>query len=67
VYVGNYEYDADEQELEKSLNKYGRVRSMEYKSGARPATAAALPARRPPPTRARDACLLRRTPSRHIP
>ena len=38
VYVGNYEYDADERELEKTFDKYGRVKTIEYKSGRRPST-----------------------------
>ncbi|KAL4520850.1 hypothetical protein Ndes2526B_g00039 [Nannochloris sp. 'desiccata'] len=31
IYVGNYQYDADEKELEKTFNKYGSVKSIEYK------------------------------------
>ena len=34
IYVGNYEYDASEREIEKMLNKYGRVERVEFKSGA---------------------------------
>lgn len=36
VYVGNYEYDADERDLEQAFKKYGPVKSMEYKSGRPP-------------------------------
>lgn len=34
VYVGNYEYDADERELERTFEKYGKVDRVEWKSGA---------------------------------
>lgn len=34
VYVGNYEYDATERELERTFEKYGEVERVEYKSGA---------------------------------
>ena len=34
VYVGNYEYDASERELERTFDKYGDVKNVEYKSGA---------------------------------
>jgi len=34
VYVGNYEYDASERELERTFEKYGEVERVEYKSGA---------------------------------
>ena len=34
VYVGNYEYDASERELERMFEKYGEVDRVEYKSGA---------------------------------
>lgn len=34
VYVGNYEYDASERELERTFEKYGDVDRVEYKSGA---------------------------------
>lgn len=33
VYVGNYEYDASERELERTFEKYGDVDRVEYKSG----------------------------------
>lgn len=33
VYVGNYEYDASERELERTFDKYGPVERVEYKSG----------------------------------
>ena len=33
VYVGNYEYDASERELERTFEKYGPVDRVEYKSG----------------------------------
>lgn len=33
--AGNYEYDASERELERTLEKYGRVNKVEYKTGAR--------------------------------
>ncbi|KAI3431467.1 hypothetical protein D9Q98_004519 [Chlorella vulgaris] len=33
VYVGNYEYDASERELERTFDKYGPVDRVEYKSG----------------------------------
>lgn len=33
VYVGNYEYEADERDLEDLFKKYGDVKSVEYKSG----------------------------------
>jgi hypothetical protein len=32
--VGNYEYDASERELERTFDKYGDVKNVEYKSGA---------------------------------
>jgi hypothetical protein len=32
--VGNYEYDASERELERTFDKYGEVKNVEYKSGA---------------------------------
>jgi arginine/serine-rich splicing factor 4/5/6 len=35
VYVGNYEYDASERELERTFEKYGPVDRVEFKSGAR--------------------------------
>ena len=34
VYVGNYEYDADERELERLFDKFGKVDHVEFKSGA---------------------------------
>lgn len=37
VYIGNYEYDADERELERLFEKYGKVDRVEFKSGAPPA------------------------------
>jgi hypothetical protein len=45
VYVGNYEYDADEVELERALAKFGPVKSIEYKSGRH---LSPLPPRLPP-------------------
>eukprot|EP00887_Chlorella_sp_A99_P002259 scaffold10.g2259.t1 len=33
VYIGNYEYDADERELERLFEKYGKVDRVEFKSG----------------------------------
>jgi hypothetical protein len=39
VYVGNYEYDASERELERTFDKYGPVDRVEYKSGACAASA----------------------------
>ncbi|PRW39211.1 serine arginine-rich splicing factor RS40-like isoform X1 isoform A [Chlorella sorokiniana] len=33
VYVGNYEYDASERELERTFEKYGDVDRVEFKSG----------------------------------
>lgn len=36
VYVGNYEYDASERELEHTFEKYGDVDRVEYKSGQSP-------------------------------
>lgn len=38
MYVGNYEYDASERELERTFDKYGEVDRVEYKSGAPPPT-----------------------------
>lgn len=36
VYVGNYEYDASERELERTFEKYGDVDRVEFKSGQSP-------------------------------
>ncbi|PSC71904.1 serine arginine-rich splicing factor RS31-like isoform X1 [Micractinium conductrix] len=33
VYVGNYEYEASERELERTFEKYGDVERVEFKSG----------------------------------
>jgi len=33
VYVGNYQYEADERDLEDTFAKYGPVTSVEYKRG----------------------------------
>jgi hypothetical protein len=65
VYCGNYEYDAEERELEKTFDKYGRVDRVEFKSGA--VMAAAHPAIHPAAPRclrrgfAVDACPTGRT------
>ena len=34
MYVGNYEYDASERELERLFERYGRLDRVDYKSGA---------------------------------
>ena len=69
IYVGNYEYDASEREIEKLLDKYGRVERVEFKSGAtlsppsrrrhRGGGGGATPAPAPPPpaTSPPPACL----------
>lgn len=44
VYVGNYEYDADERELERTVEKFGPVKNMEFKSGRHHAHSILLPA-----------------------
>jgi len=33
VYVGNYEFDADERELKATFSKFGAVRNIEFKEG----------------------------------
>lgn len=33
MYVGNYEYEASERELERLFDRYGRVRRVDFKSG----------------------------------
>ncbi len=48
VYVGNYEYDASERELERTFEKYGDVDRVEYKSGAPPPTHSTRSTRAPP-------------------